>query len=158
MLEDEYVFVCRFIAHPSLCTWDSKLDMSRPKLQKYFQYFELKWHKRVATDGARTYNSLYDRKENWVATGGAHRNHAVIWNDKGRHWRCPNKRKLSRHRQCPEKWCDEIKWNKRIVTGGARSKQICMYIHMILWQNRKLSRRRRGPKRNDAMNSNEMCV
>ena len=54
--------------------------------------------------------------------------------DKGRHWRCPNtrklrrpyvhcpnNRKLCRHRRCQEKRCDEIKWNKRVATGGART-------------------------------------
>ena len=114
MLENEYVFVCRFLAHPSLYTWDSKLDMSRPKLQ---QFYSALWTqmtyvcKRVATDGARTNNSLYERKENWVATGGAHRNqnHAVIWNEKGGHWRCPNIRKLCRHRRCPKN--DAMKLN-----------------------------------------------
>ena len=50
---------------------------------------------RIATCCARTSWIFYDRTENWVATGGAQRNHAMKsaqWNNKGRHWRCPNNR------------------------------------------------------------------
>ena len=56
---------------------------------------------------------MIHRTENW---GSAQRNDAMKWNEityKGRHWRCPRKRKLSRHRRCPEKWRNEMKWKEK---------------------------------------------
>ena len=64
----------------------------------------------------------------------------------GRHWRCPNNRKLSRYRRCPEKWRDEIKWNMCVCTQKGRHWRRPNFMN-ILWQYRKLSRHRRRPEK-----------
>ena len=113
MLENEYVFVCRFLAHPSLYTWDSKLDMSRPKLQ---QFYSALW----------TQMTYVKELPLMVPEQTTH---------------CMKEKKTVSPQAVPKEWCDEIKWNKRVATGGARTStkvcqalsKVCMlYVHKWL--------------------------
>ena len=72
------MYVCMYVCMCVCSIWQNrKLSRHRRSPDKWGD--ELKWHKRVATDSARPHNTLYDREENSVATGGAQRNAAMKW-------------------------------------------------------------------------------